>query len=210
MLDRLKAGEQTEVLRHVMAVYAHPLQAYVARTRHEWLGEPADIVHGFFVERVSQDGYMERWHEDGRLLRDWLRIGLNYWMRDLSRRELKARGAAQISPQQEGDELEPIDILRKAFAMNITRLAMEETADACRRDGLELNWRAFYLHYYEGLGYGAVGQELGLDSIQAEVRARAPRQRFRRVLRGHLERDGVAPENLAHELKALIDDLKPE
>ena len=208
MLDRIQAGRQGDVLRHVMAVYAQPLQAYVARSRYAWLGEPADLVHGFFAERLVQEGYLERWHENGRLLRDWLRIGLIYWVRELARREARARGVAPVPLALEGEEHEPHEVLRKSFALNITRLAMEEAAEACRLDGLELNWRAFYLHYYEGLSYRAVGLELGLDEVRAEVKARAPRKRFRNALRAHLERDGVAPENIARELEALMDDLR--
>lgn len=208
MVERLEAGAPSEVLQHVMEVYSTPLQAYIARSRYAWLGEPADLVHGFFADRLCQEGYLERWHEDGRLLRDWLRVGLVYWVREQQRVELRARGAAQLPLGLEGDEGEPHDVLRRAFALNITRLAMEEAAEACRREGLELNWRAFYLHTYEGLSYRAIGIEVGLDEVRAEVKARAPRKRFRNALRAHLERDGVAPENVNRELLALIDEVR--
>ncbi len=209
MLDRIQTGEHSEVMRHVMAVYAQPLQAYIARSRFARLGEPAEIVNGFFANRLSQPDYLERWHEDGRLLRDWLRVGLIFWAREHARRESKQRGTVPLPESLVGEEREPHEKMQNAFAANITRLAMEETAEACHAAGQELHWRAFCLHYYEGLSYRAVGSELGLTDTQAEVRAHAPRRRFRRALRGHLQRDGVAPENLDRELKALIDDLRP-
>ncbi|MFT5689193.1 MAG: DNA-directed RNA polymerase specialized sigma24 family protein, partial [Planctomycetota bacterium] len=151
---------------------------------------------------------LERWHEDGRLLRDWLRVGLIFWAREFTRRENKQRGIPSLPDSIIGEEREPHEKMQNAFAANITRLAMEETAEACRAAGQEPHWRAFCLHYYEGLSYRAVGSELGLTDTQAEVRAHAPRRRFRRALRGHLQRDGIAPENLDRELKALIDDLR--
>ncbi|MHC5005518.1 MAG: hypothetical protein ACYTJ0_20640, partial [Planctomycetota bacterium] len=52
---RLAAG------RHVMSVYAQPLQAYLQGSSFRTLGDPEEVVQSFFADRLSRDGFLDDW-----------------------------------------------------------------------------------------------------------------------------------------------------
>ena len=63
-LDRHLAagdGERLEVVRHVMEVYAGPLEAYLRHSRFRDVEDPVEVVHGFFVDRLERSDYLARW-----------------------------------------------------------------------------------------------------------------------------------------------------
>ena len=87
-LDAGSAGE-SEVRRRLMAIYQRPLEVYCRATG---LGrannlEPDDLVNGFFASRLADQAYLRSWSLSGLRLRQWLRNGMNFYVRELIRKQ---------------------------------------------------------------------------------------------------------------------------
>ena len=41
---------------HVMSVYAWPLTVYFQGCSDRWLGEPDEVIQGFFANRLAREG----------------------------------------------------------------------------------------------------------------------------------------------------------
>jgi hypothetical protein len=78
-----------------MEVYYEPLCIYCRATSYRTLGEPEEIVGGFFASRLSDPTWIARWRDESRArsmpLRRWLLNGLCFYMREEARRQRRAR-----------------------------------------------------------------------------------------------------------------------
>src|SRR5882672_12709738 len=81
-LQEGKAG-RAEVNRHLMSVYAWPLQVYFRGSSDRWLGEPEDIVQGFFADRLDREEFLPGCQESGLRLRRWLMNGFCFYLKEL-------------------------------------------------------------------------------------------------------------------------------
>ena len=69
------------------------------------LGEPAEIVNGFFASRLSDARFLEAWAASGMRLRRWLMNGILFYGQGLARD--RARAAAR------GGAVEPRELDRR-------------------------------------------------------------------------------------------------
>ena len=95
-LDRGGDGVH-DVNGHIMETYAWPLRVYYLGTNSRWLGEPDDVIDGFFADRLARDSFLGDWRASGLRLRRWLINAFCFYLLELRRRKL---GAGIILEQQ--------------------------------------------------------------------------------------------------------------
>ena len=65
--------------------YAGPLAVFVRGSSLARLGEPAEIVNGFFASRLSDAEFLRAWDRSGMRLRRWLMNGILFYGQGLAR-----------------------------------------------------------------------------------------------------------------------------
>lgn len=205
---RLDDGEpgRADVNRHVMSVYLMPLRTYYLGTNERWLGEPEEVVQGFFADRLAREGFFAEWERSGLRLRRWLVNAFCFYLKELRRRRFRdgrASGLADEPITFSGDPEREVD---KAFINSIVQRALEVTRDVCEADGLGEHWRVFEAHYCRGMAYADLGLEFNVDAARAAVMARTASRKFRGALRDLLDRDS-AHGDVDSEIVALLEIL---
>jgi hypothetical protein len=195
-----------EVMRHIMGVYALPLQSFVPRA-FPWIREePMEIVCGFFSSRVDNPAYLQRWHESGLRLRTWLMKGCSYYCREHHRTQARLRTGKDLPDRAHGGD-DPVREYERSVACCIIRSALVEGAQMCEAQGLTSHWKLFLGHHRDGAPYTDLVRDLGVTPGRAAVMARTASKRFADSLRRLLRRDGVSEEELASEMRSLLEAL---
>ncbi|MCA9309897.1 MAG: sigma-70 family RNA polymerase sigma factor [Phycisphaerales bacterium] len=198
----------SEANHHIMEVYAHPLKVYFLGSSFRSLGEPDDVVQGFFADRLAREGYLDRWIESDRPLRYWLIVGFKHFLFERSR-ELKRSARAQALPDEIGvDHDEPESRFHREAALAIASEAMRQAHDECERRGQGDHWNIFVRHYVDGLPYEAVGQEFGVTHRRAAVMARTASNRFRASLRELVSWNNAAAHDVDAEIRSLLETIE--
>ena len=196
-----------ELNRHVMKMYAEPLQYYFMKTSVRWLGEPEEIVAEFFKDRLARDRFFDSWQESGKPLRYWLINALNFFLKEEYRRRQRGPRMQEVADEalliDDGPAVE--QLIDQAFKVALVRGAVESACEMCTEAGLSRHWEVFVEHYYHGRPYREIQDRQGIDAARAAVMARTARRRFVAALREQLERDGVAPENIDKEIELLLE-----
>jgi DNA-directed RNA polymerase specialized sigma24 family protein len=210
---QLETGDagRAEVNRHVMAVYAFPLQIYFKGSSDRWLGEAEDVVHGFFADRLARRDFFADWQLSGLRLRRWLMNAFCFYLKELrrSRRKLAREEVLDETSRPgasplEGDVAGELD---RAFAVSVVRRALARTEEICRKKGLESHWGLFLKHYYEGRAYKDFAAARGLDEVRAATMVRTVAGKFRAALRETIARDGATESEINRELESLLDSI---
>lgn len=207
--DQLLDGTRgrQEVNRHVMGVYAWPLRVYFMGTRDRWLGEPEDVVQGFFASRLSKADFFANWRASGMKLRHWLINAFCFYLKEMKRsRKRDARNVAQEEDRQESPAPGPTREFDRAYVISLVREALRRTQDQCEKENLGPHWEVFVRHFYQGQAYADFAAELRIDAARAAVMARTARSKFQATLRSMLTLDSVRGEDPDEEIRALLED----
>ena len=88
-----------------MERYHAALTTYVRGSSLRRLGEPYDIVGGFFAERVCRPGFLPAWRASGLPLRRWMMTGVNLYGKSLVRERTRdrLRGAGDAMSAVDGN-----------------------------------------------------------------------------------------------------------
>ena len=193
--DRLAGGDtgRGEILRHVMAAYAWPLEVYFKGSSFRRLGEPLDWVHAFLAEHVARPGYLEQWLASGSRLRRWLTLGFCFWLKDAWDKERRRTGYAPLDPALPAPEPGPDRACEQAFVSRLTQLALARARAACADAGMADHWAVFYEHRVNGVAYRELAVRRGIEPVRAATMARTAAKRFKDALAELLVRDGVMP-----------------
>jgi len=192
---RLQDGApgRQEVNRHIMTVYDFPLRVYFMGTRDRWLGEPEDVVQGFFASRLSKDDFLAQWRASQLKLRQWLINAFCFYLKEMHRaRRRDARNVAQ--PEEPSVEPGQVAAFDRAYIVSVVREALRKTQELCESENLAAHWEIFVRHYYQGQAYADFAGEFGVDPSRAAVMARTARSRFQGTLRAMLSRDGTGAD----------------
>jgi DNA-directed RNA polymerase specialized sigma24 family protein len=195
--DRLSggAGGRREVDRHVMEVYAFPLRVYYLGGRDRTLGEPDEVIQGFFADRLARAEFFAQWQGSGLPLRRWLMNALNFYLKEL--RRANKRGAALGENQAEDPGTwsgDPNSEMERAFIISLVRTALRNVQRECDLEGQSRHWTSFYEHFYLDRSYADIGQDLGVDAARAMVMARTVRHKFQAEVRRMMTIDDADPE----------------
>ncbi len=208
--ESLAGGEDARkaLWRQLMDLYNWPLQAHVSATALGAYGEPADLVNGFFADRLVANGYLEAWQASGKRLRTWLANGLWFYARERRRSERRHLGTgASLDdlPDQQPDVGVALD---RAFAHTVTQLAIEQAERECESDGLANHWTCFLAHHCHGRPYRELAESLGVTAGRAAVMARTASTRFRAAVRRLVELDGIERHRVDRAIQAIVDSLQ--
>lgn len=213
--QRLGEGRtgQSQVNEHIMQVYYRPLQYYYLGLKGlRNLGEPDDIVNGFFADRLSRNDFMPKWRESGLKLRRWLMNGLHFYLKERIRAQSRDRNASgQVEELQVAVEpANPEGDFEREFANALVAEALKRVQDVCTKKGLDDHWDIFVRHHYHGESYKDFAHEYRVEPVRASVMARTVRDRFRATIRELLIDDGVKPNDIENEIRSLMEAMSDE
>ncbi|MFZ9690686.1 MAG: hypothetical protein ACO3EP_01490 [Phycisphaerales bacterium] len=201
MLDSQRRGELVEFL---MKAYYAPLAAYLSATSYRTLGEPRDLIAGFFASRLSREEWIDAWRSSNLRLRRWLVNGLLFYCREEVRR--RRRDASPVPTEEEIPASVDRDFERN-YAQYTVRQSFEAARLACEAEGFLRHWELFVRHHMEGRNYEQLAKESGLTVGQVNGMVRTAGLRFRKAISERLLRDGANPADLDREIGLLLDSL---
>lgn len=195
-----------EVNHHVMSLYAWPLRVYFLGTADRWLGEPEDVVQGFFASRLGRNVFFDDWRKSGLRLRRWLMNGFCFYLKELKRERRNDRRNEELS--REPEETEDLDRrIDRAFAVAVVQRAFAVTRKLCEEGGFSDHWKIFVAHYYQGKEYRDIVADFNVDTVRAATMARTVGSKFRKALRNLLVRDGATEAEVNQELATLLEAI---
>ena len=216
MFEAIEDGRAHDLAGELMRLYALPLEIYYSATSFRALGQPRDIVAGFFSSRLSQPDWMVEWksrHEIDQIpLRRWLLTSLNFYLHEEHRRQGRDGRAEQLEPRVAAGTATAASAER-AFDRNAARAivgeGLERTREACLAVGQAVHLEVFMRHVIGDEPYESLAPSLGLTATQCGGMTRTVASKFRRCLAEVLVREGADPDDLDHEIARLMESLGP-
>lgn len=205
--DRLAAGQTgvAEVRRHLMEMYAKPLSIYIKGSTFRTVGDPDELVAGFFASRLSRPSYIDDWRESGRPLRKWIITGLRHFLFEqikAARKDAALYAFDERLDAPQGDD-DATRAYERAVARQLVEQALRQTEADLIQDGLELHWRVFWLHMVQGMSYQAMEQQLAITPSRLAALCRTATRRFRVVVRRLVSWPGAEQSEIELDLSAL-------
>ena len=209
--DRLGEGsEGREALnRHVMSVYADPLRVYYLGTSYRrQLGDPDDVIQGFFASRLDREKFFQDWQASGKRLRRWLMNAFLFYLKERYRSE-RRHHAEPLPDEADAQAVDGAheDDLDRAWATAIVREAWSQTAETCTHNGLKAHWDIFYRHHFKGDPYRDIAPDFDVTPAQATVMARTVANHFRKALRRCIAHDGIDGAAIDREINSLLQTM---
>jgi hypothetical protein len=207
ILDRLAEGDRgAPALReHLMERYREPLLIYVRGSTLRTLGEPDELVHGFFVQFFSRADALTRWAESGTRLRRWMMNGLVLHARGIRRDEGRNRETAGLDAAATAATSQPT--AEEAFEAAWARSLLSDAATAVQAElhaeGRSAAWEVFARHIIDGRPYAECCPPLGYTVDDGRTVTRMVSIRIRRTLRELLLQEGTPEADISAELRLL-------
>ncbi|MDI9404888.1 MAG: hypothetical protein QM516_13545 [Limnohabitans sp.] len=211
LIDRAELAPDDARL-HVMQRYFEPLCAYARASTLRYLGEPTELVNDFLAARLSDPLYLRRWAESGMALRRWLANGLLTHARNRALAEARRNRTgttvdpAELERMTASHSTDALLALERVWAVRTVTEAHERVHSELVAEGRGAWWELFRLHGMQGMSYAEACRITGVAPSNATNVYRSVALRLRDALRTILEREGIRPEEIAHEL-ALMQDM---
>lgn len=205
----LRTGEsgRKEAIGHVMSVYAGPLGVYLKGSTFRELGEPDEIVNGFFASRLSRKRYLLDWLASGRQLRFWLLTGFRHYLYEqIDARLRQRRRRVEAGPPQQPMDAE--QSFHRESARAIVREAYRRAEEACAAANQADHWQVFREHHLKGRAYGPIARELGIGERRTAVMARTATGKFQRALRELVSWPDAGAEEVDQEIRDLMEAIQ--
>jgi DNA-directed RNA polymerase specialized sigma24 family protein len=187
-----------------MDAYAFPLRVYFLGTRDRWIGEPDDVVQGFFADRLGREDFFANWKASGKRLRHWLINGFCFYLKE-RHRELRRNGRCGADlPEPAFEDNTAADRMDRAWVMGLVREALVEAEALCNAQRLGDHWQIFVSHFYRDRPYESIAPDFGVEPMRAAVMARTAKRKFQMKLRELVRRDGVGEESVEAEINNLL------
>jgi hypothetical protein len=199
------AARAREARLHVMERYAAPLEVFVRGSSLARLGEPAEIVNGFFAARLSDAGYLRAWPASGMRFRRWLMNGILFYGQGLARDAARAaaRGATVAADELDrrvgAGSVAEADFER-AWALAVVREATARVEAELLDEGRAVEFDVFRRHAILGQPYAAFAQEVDRTPQQCAGATRLVAQRVRAALADVLREEGVPEAEIDDEI----------
>jgi DNA-directed RNA polymerase specialized sigma24 family protein len=211
--DPRAATSAAQSLRtHVMERYHRPLCAYVHTGVFARLGEPEDLVAGFFAKHLQSLEFMMRWRTSGMPLRRWMMNAASFHCRGLARDRARAPGREMLDPAGADGLLDALPSAEpaaerafdRAWAVTLANeahvIAQTDADDRGRPD----DYVVFRMHVMDRMEYDAIAAALGITPSQAKHAAARVGERMRGAVRELLRAEGVRAEELDAEVGKLM------
>ena len=206
-MDRGEA-DRSDLNRHIMSVYAAPLRVYFLGTRLRWLGDPDEVVAGFFADRLPRDGFLRDWRRGEMRLRRWLMNAFSFYLSELRRRQIRDRRTEGELPDMPETSLPPEHLADRAFGESIVAEAIRLAEAHCAENGLNDHWGIFLRHTCDDVPYLALATDYGVSPARAAVMARTAGRHFRKALRASLVSDGAHEGDVDNEIRKLLEIIE--
>lgn len=197
---------RADINHHIMSIYSFPLKVYFQGTSDRHLGEPDEVVNGFFEKRLSRDEFFADWLNSGMKLRRWLINAFCYYLLELRRERRKANKFGSLDEQVHEPGKEETRQIDHAFVVSLIRQAMIDAEAVCREKKLEAHWNLFVAHMLQGRQYAQLADEFRVTPGRAAVMNRTAEQHLKAAVRSLLERDGIPAENIDDEIRTLLEE----
>ena len=208
MGERVTRGELAAAQRHVMEVYERPLRVYCAGCSLGWVGDPGDLVAGFFADRLARPAFFERWRESQRPLRFWLIVSFKHYLFEQARRTKRdRRELGDETDQADASGATPDLVFERECAIGLVRRALRDVEARCRADGYGDHFDVFVRFHMHGESLEAIAERLGIEPARAGVMKRTVVQRFQRVMREVVSWNGASDAELDAEIRGLRETL---
>jgi DNA-directed RNA polymerase specialized sigma24 family protein len=203
-------GGLVELNRHIMGVYARPLKVYFLGSTFRRLGDPDDLVRGFFADRLSRADYLSGWKSGEKRLRHWLVTGFKHFLFETCRGRSRDGKAVEIDPDLpdhpgKAGERSPEADMDRAFKVELVRRALQLAGERCREKAMEAHWAVFLRHTYQGLPYASFCQEYEVAPSRAARMNQIAKDVFKEAVREILLRDGAEPDEIDREIQSLLE-----
>lgn len=197
---------RADVNRHIMAVYDWPLRVYFMGSSERWLGEPEDVVGGFFADRLGRAEFLNEWRSSGMRLRRWLMNAFCFYMMELRRQKARDRRAGELDHEPVAFRGSPEVAVDRAFKVSLVREALRVAQETCDDASLTQHWNIFVAHYLNARDYNDIARETGVTPERAAVMARTASRKFRTAIRDLLAGDGTPDEHVDQEILDLLEE----
>lgn len=207
LLDRLGEGESgaRPIREHLMERYREPLVIYVRGSTLRTLGDPEELVHGFFASFFSRKDALTRWAESGTRLRRWMMNGLVLHARGVRRDSGRNRETAGLDAVAGAAAVEPT--AEEAFDAAWARSLLSDAATAVQaellREGRSAAWEVFARHIIDGRPYAECCPPVGYTVEEGRTVTRMVSIRIRRTIRELLLQEGTPESDITAELRLL-------
>ena len=198
----IRSQEALAALReHLFQRYAEPLYAYVRHSSIRRLGEPEDLVHGYFVRMLADCSSLRRWPQSGRHFRKWLLSGLLFHVRGITRDLGRSREFSSLESIALHAAAEPTaeQAYEHAWSRQILQTAYATAAGEMERAGRNQQWMIFRRHVLDGEPYAPLAKEYSVSLQHCADATRDAVQQVRHALRIVLIEEGVAERDATTE-----------
>lgn len=206
-VDR-SGADRGELNRHIMSVYAAPLRVYFLGTGSRWLGDPDEIVAGFFGDRLAREGFLRDWHRTEMRLRRWLMNAFSFYLSELRRRHHRDRHVGGEVPDVAATDPPPERLADRAFGESIVAEAIRTAQAKCEAGGMQDHWGVFIRHTCDDIPFAELATDYGVSSARAAVMSRTAGRHFRKALRASLVSDGASESDVDKEIWKLLEALQ--
>jgi hypothetical protein len=192
--DAAREGNAIDALRqHLMERYHGALRAYVCGGSLRRLGEPDELVGGFFAERACRPGFLVQWRESGLPLRRWMMTGINLYGKSVIRERSRDREApvGQVDEESLVEDSDAVRAFERAWALAVLNHALALVhADLAAQGRLE-EFGIFRRRVVQGEAYETIAPTVGRSAQQCAGATRLVTDRLREALRNSLRDEGV-------------------
>ncbi len=216
LLEAVQGGDGRLAARFVMRVYLRPLAGYFSAMRFSRMGQPDDIVAGFFADRLGRPDWISKWFEErersGMRFSRWLLTSFGHYLYEEARRRKRdgrvpsmdpatiAESELLVAPEQG----EGARVLERARAESILAEAIARARDADAAQPLDASLAIFEEHFLKDRPYADIAEDRGLDIARAKVAARTGGRRLRAYLLQVLLDEGIEKADLDDEIGRLM------
>lgn len=200
------AAERARAAReHVMQRYAEPLEVFVKGSSLARLGEPRELVHGFFASRLSDAEYLRAWPRSGMRFRRWLMNGMLFYGQGIARDRARAQARGSNTPvdaldARAGSVAAAEENFERAWALAVVREATARVEAELAHEGRSDDFDIFRRHAIDGQPYAVFAAEVGRTAQQCAGATRLVAQRVRARLAEVLREEGVPEAELDDEI----------
>jgi hypothetical protein len=196
---------RTEANAYVMQRYAGPLEIFVRGSSLARLGEPAELVHGFFASRLSDAEFLRGWARSDMRLRRWLMNGMLFYGQGVARDRARAAARGGAVEPRELDARAGVDArgeseFERAWALAVVREATARVEAKLLAEGRAVEFEIFRRHAIDGQPYAVFAREVGKSEQQCAGATRLVAQRVRAALAEVLREEGVPERELDDEI----------
>ncbi len=217
LLEAVQGGDGRLAARFVMRVYLRPLAGYFSATRFSTLGDPNDIVAGFFADRLGRSDWIARWFEErarsGMRFSRWMMTSFSHYLLEEARRRKRDRRVPSMDPKKIEDSDLPaaqeLEAGARAFERGRAEGILAEAIARAREAGAAVPGDAslaiFEEHFLGNRPYATIADERGQDVARVKVAARTGGRRLRAYLVQVLLDEGIEKADLDEEIGRLME-----